>query len=171
MHLLQALLQLRLPDQTPADAACVIHIQPKAPGQPANVFSRPGRGDCGSGQAAALSSTFGWHSFGKLAGTTGVAGSNSGQGCRQLLQCVPPVASFLVWSQLAQADRQSLRLVNFPVQQGFSRAVGKLQVGVSAELRSRRLFELLYQICMQVGQYMPWIFALSTCSIKQQQSL
>jgi hypothetical protein len=124
MHLLQALLNLRLsPDQPLGDAVCSVAVVPrKPPHQP--------RKEGGAGKASSAltgSATFSFKPF-KLSGLSSSGASESTLGP---LDVVPPLAISRIWEQLSDADKRNVRCVQRSVCSAFSRAVSGLQVGIS----------------------------------------
>ena len=120
MHLLQALLNLRLsPDQPLGDAVCSVAVVPR---------KLPHQQEGGAGKASSAltgSATFSFKPF-KLSGLSSSGASESTLGP---LDVVPPLAVSRIWEQLSDADKRNVRCVQRSVCSAFSRAVSGLQVG------------------------------------------
>lgn len=134
MHLLQALLQLRLSDQQPlADGACVISIQPRAPAQQQQTWRGDPRCSNGALEGATTSSTP--FSLGKALSKLAAGSSTVGPCCgilgtsSHLLESLPPPARSLIWDQLTSTEKRVVRCVSRPVCSCFNGGVGQLQVG------------------------------------------
>jgi hypothetical protein len=129
MHLLEALLKLRLtPEEPPPDGAVVLEIVSKAPAQPAADSGRlSDRCSNGCAKAAANSSKAAAHGWFNKLRTVGATASPSFVET-PLLPSLPPFAASLVWADLAHAEKRSLRLVQPDICTVFSRAVGSLEV-------------------------------------------
>jgi hypothetical protein len=126
MHLLQALLNLRLsPDQPLGDAVCSVAVVPrKPPHQPAEDRKEGGAGKASS--ASTGSATFSFKPF-KLSGLSSSGASESTLGPLDVV--LPPLAISRIWEQLSDADKRNVRCVQRSVCLAFSRAVSGLQVG------------------------------------------
>lgn len=126
MHLLEALLKLRLtPEEPPPDGAVVLQIVSKAPAQPVDSGRlRSDRCSTGCSEATANNSVgFSWHPFSKPAVAAGAVGSFP-----KFFAELPPLAASLVWVELSHAEKRSVRLAQPDVCTVFSRTVGSLEV-------------------------------------------